>query len=264
MTTTNIIDNKIYKKWHSIYIKNSNEHNIVSTLLKKIIFRLKKHKSFLDIGAANGALTKRISNSFQSVTVIEPNYEHNDVYKKHNYTYFNEYFMDLKIQDKFDFILCSHVFWLINKKTQKEFIRKAYNMLNEGGCASFITPASYGKGFEFYSRFFLDMSCDFNRLNQIFLNDLNYSIEVIPYTSHIKSKNFEDFFSICKLFTLESWLHPVNLTNDEVQKKIGNKNEYTNKQLNKIEEYIKNELYDENLKEYQMEECEVIINIWKS
>ena len=264
MDTDYVIDNNTYKKWHSIFINNSNDHDLATSLLNSTIGKLKNKKKFLDIGAGNGALTKRVcGNHFDKVTVIEPNVEYNDFYTKNNFIFYNNYFLNTNIKDKFDYILCSHVFWLVSKKEQKKFIRKAYGMLNKGGCVSFLTPASYGKGFDFYSRFFLDMNCDFNKIGNLILNELNYSIEVIPYTSYIKSKCFEDFLAICKLFTLESWLHPVNLTNDELQKRIGNKKEYTNKQLENINKYIKDELYDEKSGEYQLEECQVIINIWK-
>ncbi|HBM16252.1 MAG TPA: hypothetical protein DD381_07940 [Lentisphaeria bacterium] len=105
------------------------------------------------------------------------------------------------------------------------------------------------------------MNCDLDKISHLLLHKLGCTIEIMPYTSHIKTRNFEDFFSICKLFTLESWLHPVNLNDDEIQKKIGNKEEYTKIQLTEIEKYIRNELYSKASDEYQLEECEVIINL---
>ena len=98
---------------------------VIDQIKQKIANQMIKPKKFLDIGCGPGRITKALSSSFQSTTVIEPNscqlvnfreYPHINI---HNTT-FEDYYTKLsnvsgsiEAAEKFDFILCSHVFYHI-------------------------------------------------------------------------------------------------------------------------------------------------------
>jgi ubiquinone/menaquinone biosynthesis C-methylase UbiE len=246
------INDSIYKQWYETYIKSTSEKELVEQELIEIVQNLKSNSNFLDIGPGDGSLTFVISKYFQNTTVIEPNKEVRENFKINNVEFIQGYFEDIKLENReFDYILCSHVFWLVKRDKQKQFINKILNHLSPEGRSSIIMVSPIGQSHDFHKKFFYDYSTTTHTILED-LHEMGITTEVRPVRFQFKSKNFEDFFNICKLFTLQSWLHPVNVNNEQLVRDIGDIETYTNQKLKEIEEYIKKNCYKKEI--YIMDE----------
>ncbi|MFC1521904.1 class I SAM-dependent methyltransferase [Elusimicrobiota bacterium] len=252
------INDDTYKKWHETYVGCTTEKEKVENALAKLIAASPKRDTFLDVGAGDGDLTFRVAKHFQNATVIEPNKQVRGIFESKNVEFIEGYFENIDLDKRtFDLILCSQVFWLVKRENQAAFIKKMHSHLAPGGKLAIIMVSPLGQSHRFYEKFFFDH----NTTTHTILGDLHVmglSAQVIPISFDFKSKSFEDFFNICKLFTLESWLHPVNMSDERIKKEIGNVERYTEKKLKEISQFIKDECHHNG--EYLMnEEVDIIV-----
>ena len=112
------------------------ENEVIDQIKQRITNQIIKTKSFLDIGCGPGRITKVLSSLFESTTVIEPNSCQLESFREHSQikfynTTFEDYYKKIGALasspsvatsctaasidevEKFDFILCSHVFYHI-------------------------------------------------------------------------------------------------------------------------------------------------------
>ena len=233
------INDDVYKRWHETYVRCTTEKEKVESALAKAISKLAKRETFLDIGAGDGDLTFRLAKSFKRATALEPNKKVKEVFEKKGVEFIEGYFETADLGKRtFDFILCSHVFWLVKRENQAAFIRKMCDHLSDGGKLAIIMVSPLGQSHDFYKKFFFGYSTTTHDVLKD-LHVMGLAAEVLPISFDFKTKSFDDFFSICKLFTLESWLHPVNISDDRVSREIGNVEEYTERKLREISDFIK-------------------------
>ncbi|HAF95741.1 MAG: hypothetical protein A2X34_10540 [Elusimicrobia bacterium GWC2_51_8] len=233
-----IINDEVYKKWHETYVKCTTEKEKVESAMTKTILKLQKHDSFLDIGAGDGDLTFRLAKFFKKTAVVEPNKQVKNIFESKGIEFINGYFETVAFgKQNFDFILCSHVFWLVKREKQAGFIKKIYSHLAPNGKMAIIMVSPFGQSHDFYKKFFFGYSTTTHDILKD-LHDMGISAEVVPISFNFKTKSFNDFFNICKLFTLESWLHPVNISDDKIKKEIGNVDKYTELKLKEIADFI--------------------------
>jgi ubiquinone/menaquinone biosynthesis C-methylase UbiE len=232
------ITDETYKNWHETYIRCTTEKERVEAALSKAVSGLPGRGTFLDVGAGDGDLTFRLAKFFGRTCVVEPNKKVRGIFEQRGAEFLEGYFEKIDLGErKFDFILCSHVFWLVRRENQPEFIRKMYWHLNPGGKLAIIMVSPLGQSHDFYKKFFYG----YNTTTHDILKDLHVMglpAEVLPISFEFKTAVYEDFFNICKLFTLESWLHPVNVSDEAIKKDIGDVSEYTKRQLAGIEAFI--------------------------
>jgi len=252
------INDETYKKWHETYIKCTTEKERVEAALSGVISRLPHKESFLDVGAGDGDLTFRIAKFFKHTTAIEPNKKVRAIFEDKNAEFIEGYFEKAELEGRaFDFILCSHVFWLVKRENQPEFIRKMLRYLKPGGKLAIIMVSPLGQSHDFYKKFFFGYSTTTHDILKD-LHVMGLPSEVLPISFEFKTDIYEDFFNICKLFTLESWLHPVNVSDDKIKHEIGDIQAYTTRKVKEIESFIKD--HCQRGKEYVMnEEVDVLV-----
>lgn len=253
-----VINDEIYKKWHETYVNCTTEKEKVENALSGVISKLNSRKTFLDIGAGDGDLTFRLAKHFDNITVIEPNKKVKKIFEDKGIEFIESYFENTDLDNRtFDFILCSHVFWLVARTKQIDFIKKMHKHLSKKGKLAIIMVSPLGQSHEFYKSFFFG----YNTTTHEILKDLHVmglSAEVIPISFDFRSRSFDDFFNICKLFTLESWLHPVNISDEKVKKGIGDVEKYTEQKLQEISQFIEDNCYHNG--EYIMnEEVDILV-----
>jgi hypothetical protein len=87
---------------------------------------------------------------------------------------------------------------------------------------------------------------------------MGLAAEVLPVSSSFGTKSFDEFFNICKLFTLQSWLHPVNISDDRVRREIGDVEKYTEGRLAEISLFIRENCFKDQ--EYRMrQEMDILV-----
>ena len=129
--------------------------------------------------------------------------------------------------------------------------------LAPGGKLAIIMVSPLGQSHEFYKKFFFGYSTTTHDILKD-LHALGLPSEVIPISFDFRSRSFEDFFNICKLFTLESWLHPVKAGDDKVRREIGDVRKYTERKLWEISQFIEEHCHRDG--EYRMnEEVDILL-----
>jgi len=252
--------NEMYKEWHTIYVNSTNEKDLVEEKVRKYIFpNLKGRHQFLDIGAGDGNLTFRFMKDFSHTTVIEPIAEVGNSFKDKKITFINNNFQDADLTAKYDFILCSHVFWLVERADQMNFMKKMYSLLSPGGKMAIIMVSPVGQSYDFFNRFFFNYdTTTHDIIGDLHVLDLPCS--VVPVKYYFGSKVFGDFFNVCKLFTVESWLHPNKKSSQEkLKREISDIDKYTEQKINEIEAFIRKNCLKSDGRYEMLEETDIIV-----
>lgn len=167
---------------------------ILDIATSKVFPNLEHKNSFLDIGAGSGEVTKPLSLYFRNTSIVEPNAESRKHYSSSDYCIFPNFFQDCIFPQKFDFALCSHVLYHIDVKLWPSMIDKFIDSLNPQGKGMFVLAAARGKIHDFFSGF----NANYPNSNGIIshLNSIDAKYEVIPVTSHCRTQNFDEAYTI--------------------------------------------------------------------
>ena len=100
--------------------------------------------SFIDVGAGNGDLTDLIKENFDRTVVVEPSERLFRMLEKKKYDLaIKSTLEDLKLKEKFDFVLCSHV--LYYTKDWQKSLEKMYKLTRKKGLLCIISHAGTGE-----------------------------------------------------------------------------------------------------------------------
>jgi len=188
-----------YQRQLNLFIRSSTEKGIELVKIGEIMAGLSKKRYFLDIGAGSGDLTIPISQSFEEITIVEPN-EKQAGYLKRRCPHFNIYSDFCEKVDfgskRFDFILCSHVLYYIKEDQWMSTIKKMYAHLEDRGCIAVVLQSPIGEVASFFNHF---ADYDVNILElwrdliQRYGDD---SIEVRYFMNEIYTDNLDDMVAI--------------------------------------------------------------------
>jgi SAM-dependent methyltransferase len=250
----------MYKEWHEIYVRSTNEKDLVEEKIKALVLPALKNKGgFLDVGAGDGDLTFRFIRDFKHTTAVEPIAEVRKEFERKGVEFVNANFQDAPLERRYDFILCSHVFWLVERADQMAFMQKMHSLLNPGGKMAIIMVSPVGQSYDFYKRFFYN----YDTTTHDIIGDLHrmdLPCSVIPVKFHFGSKAFDDFFNVCKLFTVESWLHPNKKSSQTMLKKDNvDIEKYTDQKLKEIESFIRENCVKPDGGFEMLEETDIIV-----
>lgn len=124
--------------------------NILQNIYIENRIKKTKHKSFLEIGSGNGYLSNLLlSNHLTGIgfdlnqSACKNNKNLNSVYiRKNRYKVFNQNFVDIELNEKFDIIISSMVIEHLTADELKGLISKAKDYLNSDGIIIFLVPSS--------------------------------------------------------------------------------------------------------------------------
>jgi SAM-dependent methyltransferase len=192
-------EDREYKHQLECFVKSSTEKGIELVKIGELIARLAQRQSFLDIGAGGGDLTIPVSQSFEKTTVVEPNEIQADYLRRRcpRFAIINDYFDRADLgQQRFDFILCSHVLYYIPEGRWLETIAKMYSHLEKDGCIALIIQSPIGAVAEFF-RHFTNYEVNILELWRKLIEKYgDNAISVRYFINEIFSENLEDIVSI--------------------------------------------------------------------
>jgi hypothetical protein len=221
---SNFTENE-YAEVEKIQSGDSESMTTLYTLIhQQILPTLPNKKAFLDIGAGPGEIAKQIGKYFDSTTVIDPNSTYLDGYNRLGFVAFISKLQDIALSDSYDFILCSHVFYYIERNNWMREIQKIYSGIAQGGKGLFAYVAPIGPWHDFCLSIRPDYSTS-SDIEQIFLE------ESIPYRRMRHSckyqisdvSDFQRLVSLCVLddcFTPEQYQSLSEEKKSEINKKI--------------------------------------------
>lgn len=191
-----------YKKLDIVFIENSTQLNdLVNFIVKKILPNLKLKRSLLDIGAGPGHITATLSKHFSTTTIIEPNEKYHPLYDK-NHEAYKANFQDVMLANKYDLVLCSHMFYYIDPPTREKYMRKLYNLTADDGICLLITVAPRGTWGD------LLRSVSSTTLNSFHIEEILKKMcipyQVTPISSIFQTTDHQSFRDLLHLFAIEN------------------------------------------------------------
>jgi SAM-dependent methyltransferase len=162
--------------------------------------------SFLDIGAGDGILTKRIAPYFSSTTVIEPNPLFESTLLSHGYHLHPQAFLEVPFdtKEKYDFILASHIFYHMDKGLQRQSIQQAYNMLAPQGILLIILRAPMEEKHSFEAE--INAHYVNSAAIKSLLNQLGIAFKIHSVINTFKSKQPHVIATLMRFFALTDCL----------------------------------------------------------
>lgn len=148
-----VMKDKDYGKYFEMLVKYSNEKKILARELISF-FQPNSRMSFLDIGAGYGDITFRIAELVKSTTAVESNPEMAESLRSNNAVRVIEKdFTKLELEEKYDLILASHVFYYFDTEKWSNIAGKMRDALKEEGRMGIILFSDHGGYYDLYSRF---------------------------------------------------------------------------------------------------------------
>ena len=145
-----------YQRQLELFVKSSTEKGIELVKVGEIIAGLSRRRNFLDIGAGGGDLTIPIAQSFERTTIVEPNERQAQYLKKRcpHFHIVNSLWEKADLgPERFDFILCSHVLYYIEKGKWLTTIKRMYEYLEDKGCIAIVLQSPIGEVADFFNAF---------------------------------------------------------------------------------------------------------------
>ncbi len=234
-----------------VFINNTNHKDLLVRFVRSKIFpQLNSKKTFLDIGAGPGKITKILATYFDSTTVIEPNPVYKSAYEKFGFFAKIGNFQDEGLEKVFDFILCSHVLYHIARKDWAFFLKTIYRSLSPGGRGLVVLVAPRGDWHKLRTSICSRYSSSFEA--EKVLKKLKIFHKTFPVRSIFKSFRYEDFRRVVTLFTIDDCFLPEKFLelSDEKKQII----------YKKIEDFILSCKKDSGLYELVCEDDFIVIN----
>ncbi len=209
-----------YARVEKVFANNTGH---IDHIVDFILSKAGAKKSFLDIGAGPATIIERVSHSFESTTIVEPNKAFVPLYKDKSFAYHIENFQDFPVDHKYDFVLCSHVLYHVPRPQWTSFLKKMHEVIASGGRGLVAMVAPKGKFHELRS----SINPDYSNSSQVeqSLKQLGISYELFPVQSIFKVSNYADFRALVRLFTLDDCFLPEEYTelDDSVKVSIDQK-----------------------------------------
>lgn len=195
-----------YKRQLDLFTRSSTEKGIELLKIGEIIAGLKKRENFLDIGGGGGDLTIPISQSFGKTAIVEPNEKQAAMFQKrcHGVKVYNDLWEKVDFgKQRFDFILCSHVLYYIEKGKWLSTIEKMHRHLEDGGTIAIVLQSPVGEVARFFNHF---TRYDVNILElwgQLIQCYGEKAVEVRYFINEIWTENLEDMLDIALFLLLD-------------------------------------------------------------
>ncbi|WP_192485256.1 MULTISPECIES: class I SAM-dependent methyltransferase [Cysteiniphilum] len=190
-----------YANIYKILQKHDNSKQIIDHITKEILPTINCNR-FLDIGAGEGKITKKISPHFNNTLAIEPNPTYASLLKSiDNLTVINQTFQEVKLTEQYNFILCSHVLYHVDEKDWDAFALKAYKALAPGGVLMFVVPSNKGEHYEKCISYNPQYKC--YKLLKAIANKhrINYRLEITD--AFYNTTTLDEMYQICRFSILE-------------------------------------------------------------
>lgn len=192
-----------YKKLDTFFLNNTNQtKNQINYINHKILPTLNRRTKLLDIGAGPGNVTKQIAKNFNNTTIIDPISEYSNTFKELGFKTFVNNFEELKINDKFDFILCSHVLYHVDQDKWQSFLNKFYDTIGNNGKGMLVLLAPKGEWFDFEVSLNPNKPIPNSDLILRKLKSLNIQYEITSTPCTFKTDNYNSFRDLVHLFTI--------------------------------------------------------------
>lgn len=199
-----------YAKIESGFTSATNHIDVLCLFIQKNILPNIKRGSFLDIGAGPGFVTRKLKGYFNETIALDPNNYYADNYfisdDINNLRFVNKSFESVNFDQKFNFILCSHVLYHIPQSQWTTLIEKILKVLEKKGKALLTLVAPRGPFHDLCNQINPNYS-NSKELKSI-LKTLNIDYNAAEIKTSYFYKNMHEFVSLMRMFVIDDCFLP--------------------------------------------------------
>lgn len=123
--------------WRLITATSDHDKNIADVVRSRVLPRLGANPTPLDVGAGSGVVSKRLAPYFSQLTLVEQNPDQIAASRSElselGATIFDGGFADFSSAEKYDVVICSHVFYHVPRADWGTFIDRLLGFVRPGG-----------------------------------------------------------------------------------------------------------------------------------
>ncbi len=230
--------------WRLITSTSIHDKNIEEVLRAHVLPGLRKNPTLLDVGAGPGVVARRLAPHFAAMTLIEQNpsqIEYNRAELENaGATVFCGSFDEFRSQERYDVVLCSHVFYHVSRSQWSAFIDRLLSFVRPGGvclvilvggptygstlpaarlpASSIVRPPSHTTHYAM-RKAFTDQAVDTAKfVTELSKKHIPFIVE--PTMNWWTAKTLDEMYAICRFVVLEDCYTPeqiAKLTQEEAQ-----------------------------------------------
>ncbi len=126
-----------YRAAFAVFLAHTDQKTTAFAWLDRLVRTLPARKTFIDVGAANGALTARFLPAFGRTIAIEPSPSLREELRRTcpRAEIIPQLVLDARPGTEADFVLCSHVFYYVPPEQALDHLQRLVSWLAPGGVA---------------------------------------------------------------------------------------------------------------------------------
>ena len=193
--------------------------NIGQVVEQRILPRLPKRPTLLDVGAGSGKVAERLAPHFDLLTLLEPNPNQIAGFKHGKAKVLFEPLERYQSPEQYELVVCSHVLYHVPLSDWGAFIDRLLTFVRPGGYCVIVMTAARGQTYELCRDFSETQLFGEQLLTTMQQKQLPH--EVIPTMSGFVTHTFEEMYTLCRFFVLEGCFTAAQLaamSEDEVRR----------------------------------------------
>nr|QKW93946.1 ubiquinone biosynthesis O-methyltransferase [Vitiosangium cumulatum] len=175
--------------------------NIGQAVEERILPRLPKQRSLLDVGAGSGKVAERLAPHFGSLTLLEPNQNQIAGLELDKAKIHLEPLERYQSPERYELVVCSHVLYHVPLAEWGGFIDRLLSFVRPGGYCVIVMAAARGPTYRLCRDFSETMLFGEPLLTTMQQKRLPH--EVLETMSGFVAKTFEEMYTLCRFFVLE-------------------------------------------------------------
>lgn len=183
--------------------------NIGRVVEERVLPRLPKRPSLLDVGAGPGQVAQRLAPHFGSLTLLEPNKDQIAGLQLEGAKVVNETLERYDSPERYDVVLCAHMMYHVPLSDWGGFTDRLLSFVRPGGFCVVVLGAPQGQNYEMH-RDFTDLVITSAQLLAV-LQQKQLPHEVVLTANGFFAKTFEEMYTLCRFFVLEDCYTPARL-----------------------------------------------------
>jgi hypothetical protein len=189
-----------YRSAFAVFLAHTDQKTTAFAWLDRLVRTLPARKTFIDAGAATGALTARFLPAFDRTIAIEPSASLREELRRAcpRAEVIPEFILDARPGTKADFVLCSHVFYYVPPEQSLEHLRRLVSWLAPGGVAVVVMQNPRSDCMRLTTHFHPHAVMDLAVLGDGFRKDDGgrHEVGIETVGSRIEAADFADAFTI--------------------------------------------------------------------
>jgi SAM-dependent methyltransferase len=187
--------------FHLLSMTSRHHENIGQVVQERILPRLRKHPSLLDVGAGPGKVAGRLAPHFGSLTLLEPNRDQIGALELEGAKILSVTLESYDSPETYDLVLCSHVLYHLPIAEWGGFIDRLLAFTRPGGYCLIVFSAARGQNYQLH-RDFTETGIFSAQIIDT-LREKRIPHEIVAAMNGFSAASIEEMYTLCRFFVLE-------------------------------------------------------------